>query len=107
MMGHKICYFGEIWLIIPKLTLLEHLLILPNRKKIVKLLILLTWIKSEQPDPGLPSLLQNFCFSIKFLSTGHEILAECANSVDLDEVAHNEPPHLDLTIGRLVFKFSI
>ena len=23
-------------------------------------------------------------------------LAECANSVDLDEVAHYEPPHLDL-----------
>ena len=23
-------------------------------------------------------------------------LAEFANSVDLDEVAHNEPPHLDL-----------
>ena len=23
-------------------------------------------------------------------------IAEFANSVDLDEVAHNEPPHLDL-----------
>ena len=23
-------------------------------------------------------------------------MAEFANSVDLDEVAHNEPPHLDL-----------
>ena len=23
-------------------------------------------------------------------------IAECANSVDLDEVAQNEPPHLDL-----------
>ena len=23
-------------------------------------------------------------------------IAELANSVDLDEVAHNEPPHLDL-----------
>ena len=23
-------------------------------------------------------------------------MAEFANSIDLDEVAHNEPPHLDL-----------
>ena len=35
-------------------------------------------------------------------------IAEFANSVDLDEVAHNEPPHLDLTaVCPLVFEFSI
>ena len=28
-------------------------------------------------------------------------IAEFANSVDLDEVAHNEPPHLDLTLFAL------
>ena len=26
MMGHKICFDGEIWLIIPKLSLLPHLI---------------------------------------------------------------------------------
>ena len=36
--------------------------------------------------------LMNFLNS---LNTRDEI-AEFANSVDLDEVAHNEPPHLDL-----------
>ena len=30
-----------------------------------------------------------------------------ANSKDIDEVAHNEPPHLDLHCCLLVFKFSI
>ena len=32
------------------------------------------------------------------LSTTHSEMkiAEFANSIDLDEVAHNEPPHLDL-----------
>ena len=34
-------------------------------------------------------------------------IAEFANSVDLDEVAHNEPPHLDLHCLPLVFEFSI
>ena len=33
--------------------------------------------------------------SLNFLSTRDEI-AEFANSLDLVEVAHNEPPHLDL-----------
>ena len=28
--------------------------------------------------------------------TTREKIAEFANSIDLDEVAHNEPPHLDL-----------
>ena len=32
---------------------------------------------------------------INSLTTRDEI-AEFANSVDIDEVAHNEPPHLDL-----------
>ena len=30
------------------------------------------------------------------LTTTEMKIAEFANSVDLDEVAHNEPPHLDL-----------
>ena len=30
------------------------------------------------------------------LSTSETKIAEFANSIDLDEVAHNEPPHLDL-----------
>ena len=34
-------------------------------------------------------------------------IAEFANSVDLDEVAHNEPPHLDLHFCPLVFVVSI
>ena len=34
-------------------------------------------------------------------------MAEFANSVDFDEVAHNEPPHLDLHVCPLVFEFSI
>ena len=33
-------------------------------------------------------------------------IAEFANSIDPDEVAHNEPPHLDLTVCLLVFEFS-
>ena len=32
---------------------------------------------------------------INSLST-REKIAEFANSIDLDEVAHNEPPHLDI-----------
>ena len=34
-------------------------------------------------------------------------IAEFANSVDLDEVAHNEPHHPDLTVCPLVLEFSI
>ena len=34
-------------------------------------------------------------------------IAEFANSIDLDEVAHNEPPHLDLHCLPLIFEFSI
>ena len=30
-------------------------------------------------------------------------IAEFANSVDLDEVAHNEPPHLDLLCLLVLF----
>ena len=33
-------------------------------------------------------------------------IAEFANSVDLDEVAHNEPPHLVYTVCPVVFEFS-
>ena len=36
-----------------------------------------------------------FNFLLTLLSTRDEI-AEFANSVDLEEVVHNEPPHLDL-----------
>ena len=31
-------------------------------------------------------------------------VAEFANSLDLDEVAHNEPPHLDLVLENLQMK---
>ena len=34
--------------------------------------------------------------SILILSVLETQIAEFANSVDLDEVAHHEPPHLDL-----------
>ena len=34
-------------------------------------------------------------------------IAEFANSLDFDEVAHNEPPHLNLAVCLLVFEFSI
>ena len=35
-------------------------------------------------------------------------IAEFANSLDLDEVAHNEPPHLDLhCFPSLVFELSV
>ena len=37
-------------------------------------------------------------YACNSLTTRHAVTktAEFANSVDLDEVAHNEPPHLDL-----------
>ena len=35
-------------------------------------------------------------FIVLTLSVPEAKIAEFANSVDLDEVAHNEPPHLDL-----------
>ena len=41
------------------------------------------------------------------LSVPMKKIAEFANSVDLDEVAHNEPPPLDLYCLPLVFEFSI
>ena len=34
-------------------------------------------------------------------------IAEFANNVDLDEVAHNVPPHLDQHCFPLVFEFSV
>ena len=34
--------------------------------------------------------------TVNSLSEPETKLAEFANSVDLDEVAHDEPPHLDL-----------
>ena len=34
-------------------------------------------------------------------------VAELTNREDLDEVAHNEPPHLDLHSCPLVYVFSI
>ena len=48
-----------------------------------------------------------FILKINFLSTTETKIAEFANSVDLDEVAHNEPPHLDLHCCPLVFELSI
>ena len=36
------------------------------------------------------------CFNILTLLVPETKMAEFANSVDLDEVAHNEPPHQDL-----------
>ena len=35
-------------------------------------------------------------FSINYLKTTETKIAEFANSVDFDDVAHNEPPHLVL-----------
>ena len=35
------------------------------------------------------------------------VIAEFENSVDLDEVAHNEPPHLDIRCFPLVLEFSL
>ena len=37
-----------------------------------------------------------FCFICLMLSVPETIIAEFANSVDPNEVAHEEPPHLDL-----------
>ena len=35
-------------------------------------------------------------------------IAELTNSIDLDEVAHNEPPHLDLhCVSPIVFEFLV
>ena len=34
-------------------------------------------------------------------------LAEFANSIDSDEVAHHQSPHLDLHCLLLFFKFSV
>ena len=36
-----------------------------------------------------------------------EIIVESINSVDLDEAAHNEPPHLHLPSLPLVFEFPV
>ena len=41
-------------------------------------------------------LLSFMRFSGLILQVPATKIAEFANSVDLDEVAHNEPPHLDL-----------
>ena len=46
----------------------------------------------------------NFALSLQLPETQ---IAEFANGVDLDEVAHNEPPHLDLHCCPVVFGFSI
>ena len=41
--------------------------------------------------------IMNIPFTSPFtLKVPETKIAELANSVDLDEVAHNEPPHLDL-----------
>ena len=40
-----------------------------------------------------PALQDLHCLNLQVPVTK---IAEFANSVDLDEVAHNEPPHLDL-----------
>ena len=36
------------------------------------------------------------CLLLLTLKVPETKIAEFANSIDLDEVAHNEPPHLDL-----------
>ena len=41
------------------------------------------------------------------LSLPETQIAEFANSVDLDEVAHNEPPHLDLHYLPSSLEFSV
>ena len=45
--------------------------------------------------------------TVMYLSTRDENthVAEFANNIDLDEVAHNEPPHQDLHFCPLVFGF--
>ena len=66
------------------------------------------------PKKGGASTKATHIFSAKHISLGKNFvnslqdtqIAEFANSVDLDEVAHNEPPHLDLhclpsTLGNL------
>ena len=56
---------------------------------------------SSTNNLGLHTLFRLVCpsilnpFNINSLTPLTKI-AEFANSVDLDEVAHNEPPHLDL-----------
>ena len=42
------------------------------------------------------SLSSKFHFAIRILEVLETKIAEFANSEDLDEVAHKEPPHLDL-----------
>ena len=54
----------------------------------------------------------NYAFSSainsnKFFEYQRRKIAEFANSVDLDEVAHDESPHLDYTVCHLVFEFLI
>ena len=39
--------------------------------------------------------MKNICYLLT-LKVPETKIAEFANSIDLDEVAHNEPPHLDL-----------
>ena len=42
-----------------------------------------------------------------YLQVPETKIAEFANSIDLDEVAHNELPHSDLHCLSLVFELSI
>ena len=41
-------------------------------------------------------LLNSFDCPLNSFKYQRQKIAELANSVDLDEVAHNEPPHLDI-----------
>ena len=45
--------------------------------------------------------------SVSTLQVPETKIVEFANSVDLDEMAQNEPPHLDLPVCPLVFDFSV
>ena len=44
----------------------------------------------------IPYIFHEFFFQSLTLSLPETKIADFANSVDLDEVAHHEPPHLDL-----------
>ena len=55
---------------------------------------------------GITSLCQSFYYLL-VLQMPEMKIPEFTNSVDIDEVAHNEPPHLDYTVCPLVFELSI
>ena len=85
MMGHKICFNLEIWPIVPKSSLLPLLICSTDTCHRVSIYTRLTLLTTSDENT----------------------VAEFANSIDLDEVAHNEPPHKIYTVCSLVFEFSI